>query len=624
MSESSSTHVDPEDTINILVATDIHLGFDYSKKRGGHSDDSFITFEEILKYGKDNEVDFILLGGDLFHDTKPTQTTLLKCVELLRKYCLGTRECNLEFLSDSELVFRHCAQKHVNYEDPNLNVSMPIFTIHGNHDDPSFGTVGSMDVLSATGLVNYFGKWTDLTRVVIPPLILKKRNTHVALYGLSYINDQRLSRLYRDEKVELLRAKDIETFNIFVLHQNRVKHSDHAYIPEGKLHNFLNLIIWGHEHECRINPEFNAEGGYYISQPGSSVATSLCEGESKPKHVGLLKVNKSNFKMKSLRLKSVRPYIFDNMILSNHDIKAQDCISLADSISHYVDQYIENELIPKVAEQLTGYPNQPSQPLIRLRIFYNNDNEQFDTLSLAQKYCDEVANPMEMIIFRKIKSGEKAKRTFNDENDDLDDITELFQTDIGQDWNSTVPGGIKKYFDMEENKDKLTVLTVTALNEALNRYVDIGDIDAFKNIVSDQMKRTIEYVKSQNSEKPEDIRKEIINFRDKRLSEEQQEQSNVQRALNNPTQINLKSGQQSRNVEVITDSDDSNDDSNSMTKTKGRGRGKAPRGGRGSRGTRGGRKTNERNTSIEKMLISRSAQSKQTTRDRCIVIDDSD
>lgn len=58
--------------------------------------------------------------------------------------------------------------------------------------------------------------------------------------------------------------------------------------------------------------------------------------------------------MKSLKLKSVRPYIFDNMILSDHDIKAQDCISLADSISHYVDQYIENELIPKVAEQLTG------------------------------------------------------------------------------------------------------------------------------------------------------------------------------------------------------------------------------------------------------------------------------
>jgi len=59
--------------------------------KGGHSDDSFVTFEEILKYGKDNEVDLILLGGDLFHDTKPSQIALLKSIELLRKYCLGTR-----------------------------------------------------------------------------------------------------------------------------------------------------------------------------------------------------------------------------------------------------------------------------------------------------------------------------------------------------------------------------------------------------------------------------------------------------------------------------------------------------------------------------------------------------
>lgn len=36
---------------------------------------------------------------------------------------------------------------------------------------------------------------------------------------------------------------------------------------------------------------------------------------------------------------------------------------------------------------------------------------------------------------------------------------------------------------MEENKDKLTVLTVTAMNEALNRYVDRSDIDAFKNVI---------------------------------------------------------------------------------------------------------------------------------------------
>lgn len=71
-----------------------------------------------------------------------------------------------------------------------------------------------MDILSATGLVNYFGKWTDLSRVIIPPLILKKHNTHVALYGLSYINDQRLSRLYRDEKVCLLQIYIVSLYPI--------------------------------------------------------------------------------------------------------------------------------------------------------------------------------------------------------------------------------------------------------------------------------------------------------------------------------------------------------------------------------------------------------------------------
>ena len=33
--------------------------------------DSLNTFEEILKIGKQNEVDFILLGGDLFHENRP-------------------------------------------------------------------------------------------------------------------------------------------------------------------------------------------------------------------------------------------------------------------------------------------------------------------------------------------------------------------------------------------------------------------------------------------------------------------------------------------------------------------------------------------------------------------------
>ena len=46
-----------------------------------------------------------------------------------------------------------------NYEDPNCNVSLPVFSIHGNHDDPAGeANLSAMDVLASAGLVNYFGK----------------------------------------------------------------------------------------------------------------------------------------------------------------------------------------------------------------------------------------------------------------------------------------------------------------------------------------------------------------------------------------------------------------------------------------------------------------------------------
>jgi double-strand break repair protein MRE11 len=56
-----------------------------------------------------------------------------------------------------------------------------------------------------------------------------------------------------------------------------------AYLPENFIQSFFDMVIWGHEHECLIDPAYNAEQGFYVVQPGSSVATSLCEGEAEPK-----------------------------------------------------------------------------------------------------------------------------------------------------------------------------------------------------------------------------------------------------------------------------------------------------------------------------------------------------
>jgi double-strand break repair protein MRE11 len=52
----------------------------------------------------------------------------------------------------------------------------------------------------------------------------------------------------------------------------------------------LDFVVWGHEHECRVDPEEVAGVNFQISQPGSSVATSLIEGEAKKKHVLLMEI----------------------------------------------------------------------------------------------------------------------------------------------------------------------------------------------------------------------------------------------------------------------------------------------------------------------------------------------
>ena len=80
----------------------------------------------------------------------------------------------------------------------------------------------------------------------------------------------------------------------------RAKHGPQEFVPEGLFDDSIDLVIWGHEHDCRIIPEPVAGKSYYISQPGSSVATSLADGEAIEKSVSLSSlVFKSNLRMQT-------------------------------------------------------------------------------------------------------------------------------------------------------------------------------------------------------------------------------------------------------------------------------------------------------------------------------------
>lgn len=122
------------DTLRVLLATDSHVG--YNERDPIRGDDSWKTFHEVMCLAKDRDVDMVLLSGDLFHDNKPSRKAMYQVMKTLRQNCYGEKPCEIEVLSDTSLEFQS-AGGHVNYEDPDINVAIPVFSIHGNHDDPS-------------------------------------------------------------------------------------------------------------------------------------------------------------------------------------------------------------------------------------------------------------------------------------------------------------------------------------------------------------------------------------------------------------------------------------------------------------------------------------------------------
>jgi double-strand break repair protein MRE11 len=266
---------------------------------------------------------------------------------------MGPNPVQFQILSDQAQNFRSAISKTVNYEDPYSCVDLPIFSIHGNHDDPTRdgGTemLAALDLLAVNHLVNYFGRHDEVDKVQVSPVLIKKGDTKVALYGMGSMRDERLNRMWQGKKVRFLRPhpedKDNDNdndsnsededsddgennggwFNIFALHQNRdLGRGSKNCVHESMIPEWMDLVVWGHEHECLIDPSESAVGTYRITQPGSSVATSLSEGESMRKHVGILDVRGSQFRMTAVPLMQVRAFATGQISLGESNLDADD------------------------------------------------------------------------------------------------------------------------------------------------------------------------------------------------------------------------------------------------------------------------------------------------------------
>ncbi|KAL6467492.1 hypothetical protein MHYP_G00231690 [Metynnis hypsauchen] len=585
---SSGNTMDDEDTFKILIATDIHLG--YLEKDAVRGNDTFVTFDEIMKHAKENEVDFILLGGDLFHDNKPSRKAMHSCLEIMRKYCMGDTPILFDIISDQAVNFDNSRFPWVNYQDENLNISTPVFSVHGNHDDPT-GADGlcALDLLSCAGLVNHFGRSRSVEKLEISPILLQKGSTKIALYGIGSIPDERLYRMFVNKQVTMLRPREDEEswFNMFVIHQNRSKHGATNYIPEQFLDDFLDLVIWGHEHECKITPARNEQQLFYVTQPGSSVVTSLSPGEAVKKHIGLLRVKGRKMNLQKIPLQTVRQFLIEDVTLANHtDLFSPEQPNVMQKIQAFCQQKVE-EMLEEAERDRLGNPLMPEKPLIRLRVDYSGGFEPFTTMRFSQKFVDRVANPKDILHFTRHR---ESKDNVKEEAIDFDMLLSRPSSEVLQ---LRVEDLVKEYFQTAEKNMQLSLLTEQGMGKAVQEYVDKEERDAIEELINYQLEKTQRYLRERRVEASEEkIDEEIRRFRDsKRNTAEEDEE--VQEA------ISRAKAHRDRGDSVRDDADlsdelpditmESDEDSAPAPSGRGRGRGARGRGGRSQSTTARGR-----------------------------------
>ncbi|RSH77499.1 meiotic recombination [Apiotrichum porosum] len=488
-----------------MLATDNHIG--YGEKDPIRGQDAINTFREILELARDHDVDFILLAGDLFHENRPSRTCMHQTIALLREFTLGDKPIPFELLSDPmDGATPGYSFPAVNYEDPNLNIAIPVFSIHGNHDDPQGtgpeGALCALDVLSVSGMLNYFGK-VDLSSdeanegeddgIKIRPILLRKGTTHLAMYGVGNVRDMRMHYELRSNRVKMFMPEGGEVaendwFNMLLVHQNRVKHGPQQSVPEGMFDDSIKLVVWGHEHDCRIWPEPVEGKPYFITQPGSSVATSLHPGEALPKNVGILSIQGDKFQIEEILLKTVRPFELDEVILEDEAANADNDIDLEDkdTISAFLRQRVEELIATAQNKWEEGHDPETEEmmlPLIRLKVETSAAKEMTNPIRFGQDFINRVANHKDILQYYRKKKG--VRKTANlpdqpdfDDEDDEGGTTRDRQSQIHM-------GTLVKQYLLAQN---LEVLKSDDLEYAVMRFIDKDDKDAIKDFVDDALK----------------------------------------------------------------------------------------------------------------------------------------
>ena len=295
---------------------------------------------------------------------------------------------------------------------------------------------------------------------------------------------------------------------------NSYAHTDTGYLKEAVLPDFLDMVVWGHEHECLIEPKYNPEMNFHVMQPGSSIATSLAVGEAVPKHVAVLSVTGRDFAVETIRLKTVRPFVMREIVLSEEKglkalaKKANNRTELTQFLTKVVDDMIAQaceEWRSAQGDEEQADDEVPPLPLIRLRVEYTApEGGNFDCENpqrFSNRFSGKVANVKDVVQFYRKKSAGTRKAQNGAAMPEESTLASLVADTV------KVDQLVREFLDAQS----LTILPQNLFGDAVSQFIDKDDKHALEEFVTENLSKQIDQLMKMDKLDEEGIRDAMEN-----------------------------------------------------------------------------------------------------------------
>lgn len=254
-------------SFKFIHTADLHLGFNFSERKWKsgikqRSDDFLDNFNIIMKRAQQDDIDFIILAGDIFNRSKPHPII---------------REIIIEKLSF-------------------LSLKKPVIVIPGNHDKSRFNI----------GLLAYYPNLVIFNSPAVRQITIK--DLCISITGIPFLKKNTLE-IIQETIVKAQKNKGENYFSLLILHEliesSRVGFLNFEFkkymkkvVPIDLIDNKFDYIAMGHVHKYQVIEKAVTP----ICYPGSIERTSIVERDEEKGYL-IVNVDFSD----NLNIKQINP-----------------------------------------------------------------------------------------------------------------------------------------------------------------------------------------------------------------------------------------------------------------------------------------------------------------------------